>query len=188
MNPLNLTMRKLVHKYVPTISNANIYEVEKMVALRKQLAEHQTMLGGAASRSLPRIVSAAETKESAIYKDEFAAHEENLKRIHKFWVAGRQLAVQQSKFVRVPMTWERWKRFWPAMLNYRKVQFLTFFQLNFCRLRCWRTNFTLKRIAVLFVMALPVILSVWLLVNQDTQPITPPAEPVEAEKMTTKEQ
>jgi len=126
---LNLTLRNLLKKYIPLISEKDIEYFETLEALRFMYQAEDDIQKVKISKSTFILDEKKEAPWDKSIQERFNNKQMELDQIQNLWVARRRLALQITKFFPFPINKMEWNNYWAALKQYRKIQLLTLYPL-----------------------------------------------------------
>lgn len=159
MNPMDYTRARLIRKHLPQVTRQQLARQEKLAAQVKMARERDILCGRRAARDemLPTEAKVCQSQQK-LNLDE---HKQRLGQLQQVWAARRAFAARSKKFIRFPLGLDEWGGLLSAFWSYLKSYFA-----NSIGLFTWRVrnNVTTSGVVGLVLLALPVILSIFVII------------------------
>jgi len=158
MTPFNISFRKLLRKYIPQIDNVQLDEHESLFAARAQFLNDINLFN---KRELGEYIQPEENPITNISKeseDIFRNYAKQYNAVHELWLARRQFALEQGKYLQIPTSFPALYRYIKTGFKYHLVQIKTLPILWMNQLRYFQQNLNTAGFLVLAVVVALIVL------------------------------
>jgi len=126
MTPFNISFRKLLRKYIPQIDNEQLDKHESLFAARTQLMNDIKIIDERKWQNyLSQLKQHPITSISNESEEIFQNYSKQYNAVHELWLARRQFALEQGKYLQIPTSFTALYRYVETGFKYHLVQIKT---------------------------------------------------------------